>query len=115
MHPFRRVVHDVLHRSLEMGHCGSASSKLQLSTKVVSAVSAQIAESTRHATLDGNTVADLEIDIFTHSNHLAHSFVAETEWLFDLNRPVLSVLIVVDIGAAECRCFDGDLHIIRSQ
>lgn len=113
MDPFCRVIYNVLHCSLEVRECRSAPTEPQLAAKIIPLFSTKVAGTAWDTTLDSDSIADLELAIFTGRDDLARSFMAKAERLLDLDAAVLPVLVVVDVRAAECGGFHCNLDIVR--
>jgi hypothetical protein len=113
--PVRRVRHHVLHCPLEMRHRRPTARKSDVAAEVVSVVAAQVARSTRYATLNGHSIAHFEIHTRANCDHFASCFMTEAQRLFDLDSAVLSMLIVVHIRTTEGCRLDSYPCVIRFQ
>jgi hypothetical protein len=70
---------------------------------------------TRDAWLDGDAVARFEPgDVFTDIDDLSGAFVTEDEWVFDDEIADTTVLVVVDVGAADPHLSHGDEDVVRA-
>jgi hypothetical protein len=84
-------------------------------TEVVVALLAVTASTTRGAGFEGDAVSRFECrDVFTDVDDLAGTLVTEDEWALDDDVPDTTVLVVVDVGAADSHFPHGDEDVVRT-
>lgn len=106
----RRMVGELHQRPVEMRKHLCAASELHLGADVVPACAAEDALPAGKADFQRDTVAYLERgDVGAEGCDCAGGFVAEAHGFADDEVAIAAVGVVVEVGAAEAGCADGDL------